>query len=296
MSAPAMIFHLLLEQLARHPLPRIPEAAAVMEDPQQVAAFADSGKDQGILNYIYLFHALMSAPLIAPGDVVLDLACGPANQLLRHARLHPDAHFVGMDASMRMLELAEQNLRQAGVHNVSLQQGDMTRLDGMAAASTDVVLCSMSLHHLMDNTALQHCMQQIARILRPLGGVYLADFGRLKRRATQRFFAYDRMDLQSPAFTADFLNSLQAAFSLTELQQAAAMLAQAPSCFHTALAPFMVVLRSAPRRVVDPGLQQRVQLAYQQLGPGERRDLHNLLRWFRPGGLRLPDGLVLTDG
>jgi SAM-dependent methyltransferase len=238
----------------------------------------------------------MSAPLIAPGDVVLDLACGPANQLLRHARLHPDAHFIGMDASTRMLALAEQNLRQAGVHNVSLQQGDMTRLEGMAAASTDAVLCTMSLHHLADTTALQHCMQQIARILRPQGGVYLADFGRLKRRATQRFFAYDRMDLQSPTFTADFLNSQQAAFSLAELQQAAAVLANAPACFHTALAPFMVVLRSAPRRFVDPGLQQRVLAAYQQLKNSERSDLHNLLRWFRPGGLRLPDGLLLTDG
>ncbi|NWK78683.1 class I SAM-dependent methyltransferase [Aquitalea sp. LB_tupeE] len=296
MSAPAMLVHLLLEQLARHPLPRIPETAAVMEDPLQVAAFADSGKDQGILNYIYLFHSLMSAALIAPGDVVLDLACGPANQLLRHARLHPDAHFIGMDASARMLELAEQNLREAGVHNVSLQQGDMTRLDGMAAAGTDVVTCTMSLHHLADSTALQHCTQQIARILRPQGGVYLADFGRLKRRATQRFFAYDRMDLQSPAFTADFLNSLQAAFSLTELQQAAAVLASAPACYYTALAPFMVVLRSTPRRAIDPGLQQRAQAAYQQLIPGEQRDLCNLLRWFRPGGLRLPDGLMLTGG
>ena len=290
-----MIVHLLLEQLTRHPLPRTPEAQAVMEDPQQVAAFADSGKDQGILNYIYLFHALMSAAQIAPGDVVLDLACGPANQLLRHARLHPDAHFIGMDASASMLDLAEQHLQQAGVHNVSLQQGDITRLDGVAAASVDVVTCTMSLHHLVDSTALQCSMQQIAGILQPQGGVYLADFGRLKRRATQRFFAYDRIDLQSPTFTTDFLGSLQAAFSLTELQQAAAVLACAPACHHTALAPFMVVLRSSPRRIVDAGLQQRALAAYRQLDEGERRDLHNLLRWFRPGGLRLPDGLLLTD-
>jgi hypothetical protein len=65
--------------------------------------------------------------------------------------------------------------------------------------------------------------------------------------------------------------------------------------YHTALAPFMVVLRGA-RREIDAGLQQRALAAYRQLGRGEQRDLHNLLRWFRPGGLRLPAGLLLTDG
>lgn len=296
MSASQMVTHLLLEQLRRKPLPRIPEPAAVMADAVQVSAFMESGRRDGVLHHVYLFHALMSAAQIRPGDVVLDLACGPANQLLHMARLHPDSRFIGLDASPVMLQLAADNLRAAGVSNVSLQQGDIAELDGFADGAVDAVLCTMSLHHLPDVGVLQHSLQQVRRILRPDGGVYLADFGRLKRRATQHYFAHDRRDMQSAQFTTDFLNSMQAAFSLAELEQAARALDMALDCHHTALAPFMVVLRGPVRHTVDAALCRRARLAYQQLGRGGQRDLHNLLRWFRPGGLSLPDGLLLTGG
>lgn len=295
MSASLMMTHLLLEQLRRNPLPRIPEPAAVMTDAEQVSAFMDSGRRDGVLHYLYLFHALMSLPQIRPGDVVLDLACGPANQLLQLARLHPDSRFVGLDASPAMLQLAADNLHAAGVDNVSLQQGDITELDGFADCTVDVALCTMSLHHLPDVSALQQTLAQVRRVLRPDGGVYLADFGRLKRRATQHYFAHDRSEMQSVQFTADFLNSMQAAFSLVELKHAARALGMVLDSYHTALAPFMVVLRGPARREIDAGMRQRVQAAYRQLGRCEQRDLHNLLRWFRPGGLSLPAGLLLTD-
>jgi ubiquinone/menaquinone biosynthesis C-methylase UbiE len=141
-----------------------------MADAGQVSAFMDSGRRDGVLHYIYLFHALMSLPQIRPGDVVLDLACGPANQLLQIARLHPDCRFVGLDASPAMLQLAADNLRAAGVGNVSLQQGDMTVLAGVADRTVDVVLCTMSLHHLPDVSALQQTLLQVRRILRPMAG------------------------------------------------------------------------------------------------------------------------------
>ncbi|WP_085276463.1 class I SAM-dependent methyltransferase [Pseudogulbenkiania subflava] len=288
MSAPVMMAHLLLERLSSAVLAREPEPQALMEDADQIRAFMLSGLGNGILNYVYFFHAVMSLPVIRPGDVVLDLACGPANQLLQIARLHPDARFIGLDASVAMLELARENLVQAGLPNVSLQQGDISRLDGFADAAVDCVLCTMSLHHLPDTELLGLAMWQIRRVLRPDGGVYLADFGRLKRRATQRFFAYDRIELQSELFTIDFLNSLRAAFSQDELQQAVALLERELHVYRTALAPFMLLFRSAPRRHIDAVLEQRVRDGYARLTAGEQRDFDNLARWFRLGGLNLP--------
>jgi ubiquinone/menaquinone biosynthesis C-methylase UbiE len=288
MSVPAMIAHLLLERLPRRPLPRVPEAQAVMEAPEQIAAFMESGRDEGMLAHVYFFHALMSLPVIRPGDTVLDLACGPANQLLHIARLHPDVHFIGLDASPGMLAQASATLASEGVANVTLQQGDMTRLDGIATGSIDGVLCTMSLHHLPDVQALEQTMLELRRILKADGGVYLADFGRLKRRATQRYFAYDRAAEQSAQFTEDFLNSMRAAFSIGELSAAAKRLGLPIEHYHTALAPFMTVLRSSVRRTVDAAIAGRVRQCYRALSPVQQRDFDNLARWFRAGGLALP--------
>lgn len=291
MSAPAMLAHLLLERLSSAVLAREPEPQALMEDAGQIQAFMQSGLDYGILNYIYLFHAVMSLLVIRPGDVVLDLACGPANQLLQIARLHPDVRFVGLDASSGMLALARENLVRAGLSNVSLHQGDISRLDGFADASVDCVLCTMSLHHLPDTSLLAQTVRQIHRVLRADGGIYLADFGRLKRRATQHFFAHDRIELQSELFTTDFLNSLRAAFSQDELQQAVALLQRELNIYRTALAPFMLLFRSVPRRAVDAVLAQRVRAGFARLSASEQRDFDNLARWFRIGGLNLPCSL-----
>lgn len=288
MSVPAMIAHLLLERLVRRPLPRLPEAQAVMEAPEQIMAFMESGRDQGMLAHVYFFHALMSLPVIRPGDTVLDLACGPANQLLHIARLHPDARFIGLDASPGMLELARAAVATEAPGNVTLLQDDMTRLDSIAAGSIDCVLCTMSLHHLPDLPALQQTMRAVRRVLNADGGLYLADFGRLKRRATQRYFAYDRAGEQSAQFTADFLNSMRAAFSAEELFQAASLLGRPFEQHHTALAPFMTLLRSPARRSVDAALAGRVRQGYLALSAIQQRDFDNLARWFRAGGLGLP--------
>ncbi|MBV8047883.1 MAG: class I SAM-dependent methyltransferase [Paludibacterium sp.] len=288
MSAPAMIAHLLLERLTRHCLPRTPEDQGVMEAAEQVAAFADSGREQGILAYIYLFHAALSLPVIRSGDRVLDLACGPANQLAQIARLNRDCQFVGVDASQRMLGLARDTLARENLDNVTLRHGDVTCLNDLAAASFDAVLCTMSLHHLNDVGALTRALAEVRRVLKPDGGLFLADFGRLKRAATQRFFAYDRADMQSAPFTLDFLHSMRAAFSFEELQNALTDSRLDAHGYHTALAPFMMIFRSASRRELDPPLVQRVQAAFRQLDRGLQRDFDNLARWFGLGGLPLP--------
>ncbi|WP_153117038.1 class I SAM-dependent methyltransferase [Rhodocyclus tenuis] len=284
MSVPRMLAHLFLERLSRQELPRVPEADAVMEVPEQIAAFADSGAENGILAWLYLFHSLQSAPLIRPGDTVLDLACGPANQLLRIAQLNPQAQFIGVDASARMLEQARATLERNQVGNVSLLQDDITCLRTVKDSSVDCALCTMSLHHLPDVHALQQTMHTTRRVLRRRGGVYLADFGRLKHRATQNYFAYDRADCQSAQFTRDFLNSLQAAFSVEELAQATAVFDDEVRQSQTALAPFMVVLKTPPRRQIDDATRGLAHALHAQLSAGQRRDFNNFDRWFRAAG------------
>lgn len=294
MSVPRMIAHLLLERCSRKLLSRVPETDAVMAAPDQVDAFAASGRDEGLLAHLYFFHAVMSLPVIRPGDTVLDLACGPANQLAQIARLHPGARFIGVDASPAMLERARATL--APLPHASAQPGDITHLPAIAPASIDCVLCTMSLHHLPDVAALDRAMREIRRVLKPGGGIYLADFGRLKRAATQRYFAHDRADEQSQQFTEDFLQSLRAAFSIDELRAATAAL-DTPLALHaTALAPFLMVARSTARGAIDGDTAARVQRSYRALSRVQQRDFDNLVRWFRVGGLSLPDDINSGGG
>jgi ubiquinone/menaquinone biosynthesis C-methylase UbiE len=176
MSGPTMMVHLALERLSRRELARVPEAEMAMNDTVLNAAFRDAGRDDGVLAFLYLFHALRISAVILPGDRVLDLACGPANQLGLVARLNPESNFAGVDASPGMLAEARDTLARVGVENVSLLPGDMTNLVGIADASVDCVVSTMSLHHLPDPDALKKAMLEARRVLKPGGGVYIVDF------------------------------------------------------------------------------------------------------------------------
>ena len=289
MSGPAMLAHLLLEHLSpRKPLPREPEDGLIMDDLAQNEAFELAGREDGILAFIYLYQALQIAPLVCPGDRVLDLGCGPANQLVQIARLSPQARFIGLDASPEMLARAQKTIQRCNVANVKTEAGDMTTLEGFADASFDCVISTMSLHHLHDTVALDNTMRAVRRVLKPGGGLYLIDFGRLKHTSTQRFFAEDRSDIQPEKFTQDYFNSLRAAFSVKELSRAAQALGGNVRRYATALAPFMVIFKSATRR--DPDAQTR-QLAcelYRQLSEQQQEDFRLYARWLRASGLGLP--------
>jgi SAM-dependent methyltransferase len=288
MSVLAMLTRLALERVSRHELPRVPEPQLIMEDPDQVSAFTQSVQEDGLLAPIGFYHAVQAMPLMRAGDRVLDLACGPAHQLLQIARLNPQARFVGLDASTAMLRRARSAIEHSAVDNVELVSGDMLSLDGFAGASVDCVLCTMALHHLPDQAALHALVREVRRVLKPGGGLYVADFGRLKRVATQQYFAQDRIECQSARFTQDYFQSMQAAFSVAELTRAFSVFWPGLSPWRTALAPFMLIFRSGEQRRLDASSCARVREHYRRMSAGQRRDFQNFARWFRAGGLGLP--------
>lgn len=61
--------------------------------------------------------------VVNPGDTVVDLGCGPANQLGLVARLNPGVNIIGVDLSEEMLAMAERNLLQWGIANVTCSMG-----------------------------------------------------------------------------------------------------------------------------------------------------------------------------
>jgi SAM-dependent methyltransferase len=288
MSTTVMVFHLLMERLSRRERERTPEPCPVMDSAAQVDAFAQGGTLDGVLPAIYLYHAMHASSVIKPGDRVLDLACGPANQLVQFAQLNPGAHFVGLDASPKMLEAARALLTRSKINNVELVQGDMSAMDEIGDATMDCVTCTMALHHLPDLDSLAQMMQEARRVLKPGGGVYFADFGRLKRASTMRYFANERRESQSTRFTCDFLHSLAAAFSIAELRETMALLGPGIELHATPLAPFMAIITSRVRHEVALVSKQQAQILYRLMTPDHQGDFNALGRWFSAGGLHPP--------
>jgi ubiquinone/menaquinone biosynthesis C-methylase UbiE len=283
-----MIMHLALERLARRASVRVPEADLVMSDPTQNAAFRDAGREDGILAFMYLYHAVQITSVISPGDTVLDLACGPANQLVQIARLNPESRLVGLDASPVMLREAHATLQRCAIGNTELVLGDVTDLSGFRDGSMDCVVCTMSLHHLADLAALERAMREAGRVLKAEGGVYVVDFGRLKRLRTQRYFAQDWRQEQSEAFTQEYLRSLRAAFSADELTRAAVALGSGIERHVTPFAPFMVVFKSRSRRTWGADTRRLAHDLYGRLAPVQKRRFQILARWLRGAGCDLP--------
>ena len=169
---------------------RVTEPALVMEDPQQVIEYTTAGLEGGVMAPMYLFHTAQVCETLCPGDSVLDLACGPANQLAQIARLNPDCNFVGLDLSSEMLGKAKHLVRSQNLLNITFAEGSITDLSRYDDKSFDAVMSTMALHHLPDVEALNQTYREACRILKQGGGVYLADFGRLKRKDSIDYFAH----------------------------------------------------------------------------------------------------------
>lgn len=58
---------------------------------------------------------------VRPGELVMEVGCGTARNLIILARRHPDAHLYGLDASAAMLETARSKSDAAGAKNITLK-------------------------------------------------------------------------------------------------------------------------------------------------------------------------------
>jgi ubiquinone/menaquinone biosynthesis C-methylase UbiE len=265
--------------------PREPEPSLVMDDPEQVRAYADAGRADGLMAAGYLFHSARISQVIQGCREVADLGCGPATQLCQVATLNPTIRFTGIDLSPLMLSSARAHVAEYRLDNVALAEGDVTRLDAFPSASFDGVISTLALHHLPSAAHLEACFDEIARILRPGGAIYLADFGRLKSLKSVLYFAYMNARHQPHVFSLDYERSLRAAFLAEELRALAARkLPKGVRVHCTFLAPLLVAIQTEPRSLPDP-LKARLVAMRKRLPRRYRIDLDELRQFFRLGGL-----------
>jgi ubiquinone/menaquinone biosynthesis C-methylase UbiE len=118
--------------------------------------------------------ALMASASPAPGNRVLDIACGTGLVSFAAARaVGPAGYVLGVDLSGRMVTCAE---RQA--ENLQLSNCGFARMDAEALslpdASFDVALCALGLMYMPDPA---QALREMRRVLRPGGRISLAVWG-----------------------------------------------------------------------------------------------------------------------
>lgn len=110
---------------------------------------------------------------IAPGSTVLDHACGAGMDLLLAARrVGPSGRAIGVDMTPAMVKTAREAARQAGLDGiVEIHQGFYESLP-VPDATVDVVISNGVLNLAPDKRVV---LDEIARVLKPGGSLYLAD-------------------------------------------------------------------------------------------------------------------------
>jgi ubiquinone/menaquinone biosynthesis C-methylase UbiE len=280
------VFRVLIRELTtRERAPRIPEPM-VMDDPQNVDAYARAAVADKVLAPVYLYNAAHVCEVVRPGDHVLDLGCGPATQLATVAALLPDARFVGVDLSEPMLDRGRKLLAERGLPNATLQFGDMTKLSAFDGSSFDAVISTLALHHLPDERALTACLSEVARVLKPGGGLFLLDLGRLRSTQSMHYFAHQYADRQSELFTLDYWHSLRAAFSPGDFLGAGRALEGRGRLYRTFAAPYMYAFKSTRRRADTGGVREALRKEIAKLPACHGGDLRDLGTFFALGGLR----------
>jgi arsenite methyltransferase len=286
MPSAQLIQTVVRELLTRERSTRVTEPDLVMDDPENVAAYVEAGREHAVMAPVYLFHCSNICEVIRPGDTVVDLACGPANQLAMVARLNPETRFIGVDLSAPMLEQARELIERQGLKNVEFRHGDITDLSMFGDRSVDAVMSTMALHHLPTVDMLCQTYAEVARILKQGGGVYMVDFGHLKARRSIDYFAYQYADRQPALFTEDYYNSLHAAFYPDDFRRAVQPLEGRARLYNTIGLPCMLALKSQARRGDAPQLVAELARMRRELPEWHKADFSDLVRHFGMNGMR----------
>jgi tRNA (cmo5U34)-methyltransferase len=151
--------------------------------------------------YEELQEAVVAATAEAHPTRVLELGIGTGETALRVRARHPEASWVGIDASEAMLARARERLPDADLRLQRLE-------DELPAGPFDLVVSALAVHHL-DGPGKRDLFSRVARVLQPGGGFVLGDV--VVPQAGQEGPIYIDWEMDKPDSVEDQLAWLRAA-------------------------------------------------------------------------------------
>ncbi|MGC9506054.1 class I SAM-dependent methyltransferase [Baaleninema sp.] len=163
------------------------------------------------VNTAFVEEAIAIGP---ESGLVLDLGTGTARIPILMAQRNPQWKIVGIDLSKNMLKLGQQHVKNAGLSDrIRLEYVDAKQLP-YDENSFDFVVSNSIVHHLSDPVP---SFREIARVLKPNGGLFVRDLYRPEDEATvDRLVAGIGSDYDAHQ-TQLFRDSLCAAFTVEEV-------------------------------------------------------------------------------
>jgi SAM-dependent methyltransferase len=126
----------------------------------------------------HMTEAILDLANPAPGESVLELACGPGGLGLAAAeRVSPSGRVILSDVAAEMTAIAAARAAALGIENVNTRELDLEQIDE-ADASYDIVLCREGL---MFATDPARAAGEIHRVLRPGGRAAITVWGPRER-------------------------------------------------------------------------------------------------------------------
>jgi ubiquinone/menaquinone biosynthesis C-methylase UbiE len=119
--------------------------------------------------------ALIGQMGIKPNNRILDFGCGSLTLSIMAANANPQAAFFGVDVDEKILGIAKEKLKATGFA-IQVQQYDGKTLP-YPDNYFDKVMSSLVFHHL-SLPQKYFALNEILRVLKPLGEFHIADFGR----------------------------------------------------------------------------------------------------------------------
>lgn len=189
---------------------RIPEPD-LMDDAEQAKAYAEA--DFSEPHEAFVRHFADRFPDFRSGRV-LDLGCGPADVIIRFARIFPDTVITGVDGAGAMLDIGAHEIAKRGLgHRIELMKCTLPSPE-LPRGKFDAVISNSLLHHLSDPMILWKTVQQCSC---PGAPVFIMDLLRPDTVESARQLARTYAADAPPVLQKDFFNSLLASYSTDEI-------------------------------------------------------------------------------
>ncbi len=182
----------------------------LMDDLKQAEAYARADFEEENQGFVERFKEYF--PEFSQGTV-LDIGCGPGDIPIRFAKFNPACQVIGIDASIPMIQLGEQAVKQAGLSDrITLRCERYEEVAGARIA--DAVISNSLLHHLPN--PLQF-WQKIRQLVRPGAPVLVMDLLRPESKEAAQAIVDQYAANEPDVLRRDFYNSLLAAFTEDEI-------------------------------------------------------------------------------